>query len=32
MPGVHHVGTTVSDLDRAVDFYTETFDLDAVTE
>jgi catechol 2,3-dioxygenase-like lactoylglutathione lyase family enzyme len=24
---VHHVGTTVSDLDRAVEFYTEVFDL-----
>ncbi|WP_418284302.1 VOC family protein [Halorubrum sp. DTA46] len=28
----HHVGVTVSDLDRAVDFYTETFDLDVVAE
>jgi len=25
---VHHVGTTVSDLDRAVDFYTEVFDIE----
>jgi catechol 2,3-dioxygenase-like lactoylglutathione lyase family enzyme len=28
----HHVGVTVSDLDRAVDFYTETFDLDVAAE
>lgn len=27
---VHHVGTTVSDLDRAVDFYTEVFDLEVL--
>jgi catechol 2,3-dioxygenase-like lactoylglutathione lyase family enzyme len=26
-PTPHHVGVTVSDLDRAVDFYTETFGL-----
>ncbi|WP_435073068.1 VOC family protein [Halorubrum sp. HHNYT27] len=26
-PTPHHVGVTVSDLDRAVAFYTETFDL-----
>jgi hypothetical protein len=25
--GVHHVGTTVAELERAVDFYTETCDL-----
>ncbi|EMA61826.1 VOC family protein [Halorubrum lipolyticum] len=31
-PTAHHVGITVSDLDRAVDFYTETFDLDPLTE
>ncbi|EMA69872.1 glyoxalase/bleomycin resistance protein/dioxygenase [Halorubrum aidingense JCM 13560] len=28
----HHVGITVSDLDRAVDFYTETFGLEVVAE
>jgi catechol 2,3-dioxygenase-like lactoylglutathione lyase family enzyme len=31
-PTPHHVGVTVSDLDRAVDFYTETFDLDVAAE
>lgn len=31
-PTVHHAGVTVSDLDRAVDFYTATFDLDVVAE
>ena len=31
-PTAHHVGITVADLDRAVDFYTETFDLDLLTE
>lgn len=31
-PTAHHVGITVSDLDRAVAFYTETFDLDVVAE
>jgi catechol 2,3-dioxygenase-like lactoylglutathione lyase family enzyme len=31
-PTAHHVGVTVSDLDRAVDFYAETFDLDVVAE
>ncbi|VTT87429.1 Glyoxalase family protein [Halorubrum sp. DM2] len=31
-PTAHHVGVTVADLDRAVDFYTETFDLDVVAE
>jgi catechol 2,3-dioxygenase-like lactoylglutathione lyase family enzyme len=31
-PSLHHVGVTVSDLDRAVDFYTDTFDLTIVAE
>ncbi|WP_200530397.1 VOC family protein [Halorubrum sp. LN27] len=31
-PTAHHVGITVADLDRAVDFYTETFDLDPLSE
>jgi catechol 2,3-dioxygenase-like lactoylglutathione lyase family enzyme len=31
-PTPHHVGVTVADLDRAVDFYTETFDLDVAAE
>lgn len=31
-PTAHHVGVTVSDLDRAVDFYTDTFGLDVVAE
>lgn len=31
-PTAHHVGITVSDLDRAVEFYVETFDLDVVSE
>ena len=31
-PTPHHVGVTVSDLDRAVDFYTETFDLAVAAE
>ncbi|MFC6889849.1 VOC family protein [Halorubrum trueperi] len=31
-PTAHHVGVTVSDLDRAVEFYTDTFDLDIVAE
>ncbi|WP_128904292.1 VOC family protein [Halorubrum amylolyticum] len=31
-PTAHHVGITVADLDRAVDFYTETFDLDLRSE
>ena len=31
-PTAHHVGITVADLDRAVDFYTETFDLDLLAE
>ena len=29
---LHHVGITVSDLDRAVDFYSKTFDLQVVAE
>ena len=31
-PTAHPVGITVADLDRAVDFYAETFDLDVVAE
>ena len=31
-PSAHHVGITVADLDRAVEFYAETFDLDVVAE
>ena len=31
-PTVHHAGLTVSDLDRAVAFYTETFGLTVVDE
>ena len=31
-PTAHHVGITVSDLDRAVAFYTDTFDLDVLAE
>ena len=31
-PTVHHAGLTVSDLDRAVEFYTETFGLAVVDE
>jgi catechol 2,3-dioxygenase-like lactoylglutathione lyase family enzyme len=31
-PTPHHVGVTVADLDRAVDFYTETFGLDVAAE
>ena len=31
-PTAHHVGVTVADLDRAVAFYAETFDLDVVAE
>ncbi|ELZ47989.1 glyoxalase/bleomycin resistance protein/dioxygenase [Halorubrum californiense DSM 19288] len=31
-PTAHHVGVTVTDLDRAVEFYAETFDLDVVAE
>jgi catechol 2,3-dioxygenase-like lactoylglutathione lyase family enzyme len=30
MPAVHHVGTTVRDLERAVEFYTETFGLEVL--
>jgi len=29
---VHHTGTTVADLDRAVEFYTEIFDLEVLAE
>ena len=31
-PTAHHVGITVSDLDRAVEFYADTFDLDVQAE
>lgn len=31
-PTAHHVGITVSDLDRAVAFYTDAFDLDVLAE
>ena len=31
-PTAHHVGITVADLDRAVDFYAETLDLDVVAD
>lgn len=31
-PSAHHVGITVADLDRAVDFYTETFGFDLIAE
>jgi catechol 2,3-dioxygenase-like lactoylglutathione lyase family enzyme len=31
-PTPHHVGVTVSDLDRAVAFYTETFGLNVAAE
>ena len=31
-PSLHHVGVTVSDLDRAADFYTDTFDLTVAAE
>ena len=31
-PTAHHVGITVADLDRAVEFYVETFDFDLLTE
>lgn len=29
-PAAHHVGITVADLDRAVDFYSETLGLDVI--
>lgn len=29
-PSVHHVGITVTDLDRAVEFYRDVFDLDVL--
>ena len=32
MPSAHHVGFTVSDLDRAIDFYTGVFDLPVISE
>jgi catechol 2,3-dioxygenase-like lactoylglutathione lyase family enzyme len=32
MPTAHHVGITVTDLERAVDFYTEVFDLSVAAE
>ena len=28
MPATHHVGITVADLDRAVEFYSDTFDFE----
>lgn len=31
-PSLHHVGITVSDLDRATNFYTDTFDLTVAAE
>ncbi len=31
-PAAHHIGITVSDLDRALAFYTDTFDLDVLAE
>lgn len=31
MPTTHHVGITVDDLDRAVEFYTETFDFEELS-
>jgi catechol 2,3-dioxygenase-like lactoylglutathione lyase family enzyme len=32
MPPAHHVGITVTDLDRAVEFYTDIFDLPVLAE
>ncbi len=32
MPTAHHVGITVTDLERAVEFYTEVFDLSVVAD
>jgi catechol 2,3-dioxygenase-like lactoylglutathione lyase family enzyme len=32
MKGMHHVGITVSDLERGIDFYHETLGLEFVTE
>ena len=32
MPPAHHVGFTVSDLDRAVEFYEGVFDLPVIAE
>ena len=31
MPTSHHVGITVADLDRAVEFYTETFGFEVLS-
>lgn len=31
MPSAHHVGITVADLDRAVEFYTDTFDFEVLS-
>ncbi|GAB7091520.1 VOC family protein [Halorubrum luteum] len=31
-PSAHHVGITVADLDRAVDFYTEAFGFGVLSE
>ena len=31
MPTAHHVGITVEDLDRAVEFYCNTFDFEVLT-
>lgn len=31
-PTSHHVGTTVRDLDRAVEFYCDVFDLSVIAE
>ncbi|WP_418281099.1 VOC family protein [Halorubrum sp. DTA98] len=31
-PSAHHVGVTVSDLDRVVDFYRETFGFELLAE
>jgi len=32
VPTAHHVGVTVTDLDRATEFYVETFDLTPTAE
>ena len=31
-PSTHHVGVTVSDLDRAIAFYRDELDLDVLAE